>query len=391
MVAPRPHGLTLCTVALALAALLAPAATGASAARFAPLSVTFVSPRDGWVIGTAPCASGGRCVSLRSTTDSGRTWAARSVPAALAGQAGVLAAPGRLSARFADPENGWISGDVYDRSRSSLHGELWSTHDAGATWTKQSLHGLGSPNSYIFDLEASGGLVHLMRSNSSSAVSVESSPVGEDRWRPSGAVRLEDPAGGGEQSGAFVLAGRQGWLVEGNDRGTTGSARLSGGRWVAWTPPCASVGHSFAIPAASSRSDLVAVCVMGGFAYPLSRDAPEGATLGSSWLYFSTDGGATFHAGPRLGGRAFAALLVATPRPGVVFVSEIGSAGRDETIDASFDGGRTFATVYRSANVVYLAFTDQSQGVAIVGAAGHTQLLMTFDGGRRWSAVALGG
>ncbi|HLW94510.1 MAG TPA: hypothetical protein VKS25_03950 [Solirubrobacteraceae bacterium] len=391
MFALRSHALTLCVAALALAALLAAAAaTGASAVNFAPVSVTFISPQDGWVIGTAPCGPGSRCVALRSTGDSGRSWVARPVPAGLAGQARNLAAPAQLNVRFADRENGWIYGDVYNGSRSALNAELWSTHDGGATWVKQNVAGLGKPNSWIFDLEASGGLVHLIERNSNFTVGVETSPVGDDRWRPSGAVRLEEPAGGGQPAAALVLAGSQGWLVEGNDRGTTGSARLSGGRWVAWTPPCASVGHSFAIPAASSASDLIAVCVMGGFAYPLSKDAPKGATLGSSWLYSSADGGASFHAGPRLGGHAFGALLVATPRPGVVLLSEIGSAGRGQTIDASFDGGRTFTTVYRSASVVYLAFTDQSQGVAIVGPAAHTQLLMTFDGGRRWSAVTLG-
>ena len=62
------------------------------------------------------------------------------------------------------------------------------------------------------------------------------------------------PAGGGELVGSFVLQGGSGWLVEGNDRGITGSAELQGmDRWTNWAPPCQSVGNSLTVPAASHR------------------------------------------------------------------------------------------------------------------------------------------
>jgi len=232
-----------------------------------------------------------------------------------------------------------------------------------------------------------------MASNGRHGVSVESSPVGSDAWQPAGAPHLGDPAGGGEQSGAFVLQGGAGWLVEGNDRGTTGSARLDAGRWVAWTPPCAAVGHSFAIPAASSARDLVAVCVMGGFAYSLSPAAPRGATLGSSWLYVSDDGGASFHAGPELarngtGSAAATGGPIASPAVGVVFLGRLDSNGRANLI-ASFDGGAHWSVAY-PGEPTFIGFTSPEQGVAIMAStSGATTLVMTFDGGRHWARVAV--
>jgi hypothetical protein len=174
-------------------------------------------------------------------------------------------------------------------------------------------------------------------------------------------------------------------LVEGNDRGTTGSAELVGGQWVGWVPPCASVGDSFAIPAASTADDLVAVCVMGGFAEGLSKSAPKGATLGSSWLYFSDNGGSSFQAGPELGpvGDSFGDVL-ASPEPGAILLSH-GDMGQD--LMASFNYGHTWTTVYHG-ELTYLGFTSQLQGVGIVQTSSTTtKMIMTFDGGHLWAPV----
>ncbi|HUC14181.1 MAG TPA: hypothetical protein VMS00_06985 [Acidimicrobiales bacterium] len=287
------------------------AAVAVSGARFDPLSVTFVSLKTGWVLGTSPCSSG-TCLGLRETTDAGRSWAARPLPAALVAAAdrkvsGSLALDeccgGGLNVRFANLLDGWIFGGllVPAQFQGTSEPALWSTHNGGATWVQDRLPAGLSTTGSIFDLEAAGGKVYLMARDKSFGITVESSPLGQDSWRHANTVALGSPAGGGEQSGAFVLQGAHGWLAEGNDRGTTGSAELVGGRWVGWVAPCASVGDSFAIPAASTPEDLVAVCVMGGFAEGLSKSAPKGATLGSSWLYFSTNGGSSFQAGPELG------------------------------------------------------------------------------------------
>lgn len=246
-------------------------------------------------------------------------------------------------------------------------------------------------NAFLYDLEAADGTAYLLLANAQAQANVYRTPVAHDDWTRASTPFLPGPAGGAEPSGAIVLAGSTGWLVEGNDRGTDGSARLVGGHWVAWTPPCAAVGHSFAIPAASSPSELVAMCVMGGFAYPLSPAAPRGAKLGSTWLYLSTDGGQTFHAGPQVAaagaGNAGWGGPLASPTPATIVTSGRTPAGRNDLV-ATFDGGVHW-TAESPGAPLYVGFTSPTQGVAIVQAPSNAlSLLMTFDGGHSWSTVS---
>ena len=241
----------------------------------------------------------------------------------------------------------------------------------------------------VFDLEAAHGTAYLMAPNNSNGVSVESSPVASDNWRPDTTPPLLDPAGGGQQSGAIVLQGARGWLVEGNDRGVTGSAQLLGlgsTSWSSWSAPCAKVGDSFFVPAAPTATYLVAVCQMGGFASPLSQSAPPGARLGSYWLYVSKNGGASFSAGPQLGGMSYPfSGLLASSSPGDIFLGY----GTSDLL-ASFNGGRTWAEVHKG-DFFYLGFTSPTQGVGLLRSSpanrANTQLVMTCDGGRHWARV----
>lgn len=391
------------TVLCVLAGLLASSSASPAGTRFEPQSVTFVSTRHGWVLGTSPCGAH-RCLALRETTDGGRAWSAAPLPAALVAAAdrrfsGAAAdyAVTSLNVRFADARDGWIYGGVpiaHPQSGStyySLRAVLWSTHDGGADWKAVPLHGLGLRDT-IFDLEAARGTAWLMESGTREDLTVKRSAVGGDDWTVARTPPLGTPAGGTQQTGGFVLADGAGWLVEGNDRGVTGSARLVGGRWVRWTPPCAAVGGSFSIPAASSARDLVAVCVMGGYALGLSPSAPPGATLGSSWLYLSTDGGARFHAGPELAAKDIAdpAALggpIASPAPGTILLGRSDPDSGAQSLIATFDGGLHWGVIAEGAPV-FLGFTSPDQGVAIVRAAnGTTAMLMSFDSGRHWARV----
>jgi len=406
----RSLGIAACVglIAVGVTMFAGPVARGSSppdaAARtvFDPYSVTFVSLSTGWALGTAPCAPAGHCLGLRETTDAGRSWFARPLPAALVAAAdrrvGGVAADltedpgGGLSVRFANTRDGWIYGGLARRSSApsgtQIESVLWSTHDGGLIWKQQPLHGLGGQDT-IFDLEASRGTAYLMESTKTfGTLAVKSSPVSSDGWHVSNTAALGGPAGGGEQTGAFVLAGSSGWLVEGNDRGTTGSARLEHGRWVAWTPPCAAVGHSFSIPAASTPSDLVASCVMGGFAYPLSKSAPPGAKLDSIWLYFSRDGGKTFTAGPQIGAHVGFLGVLASPTPAAILAGGMSAAGGGELL-ASFDGGIRWSVVH-SGDIAYLGFSSPTQGVAIVRAyqSATSTMIMSFDGGHHWAPVS---
>ena len=391
-------------------------ATGTPASLgFNPMSVTFVSLGTGWALGTLPCKSSGTCLALEKTTDAGRSWANQPLPPALLDSAdrsvtngipkgspgytrlpAALYGPYGLGVRFADAEDGWIYGGLA-LSDGAYEAVLWSTHDGGATW-----HHLpvlpGNMRTYdtvVFDLEAAGGAVYLMAPNSQGGVSVESSPVGSDSWHLDSTPALGNPAGGGEQDGAFVFQGGKGWLVEGNDRGVTGSAQLvrpGASEWKSWAAPCANVGNSFFVPAASTSANLVDVCQMGGFAFPLSKSAPKGATIGSYWLYASSNSGVSFSAEQRLGGNGYPfAGLVASPKPGVVLVGSGFTGTSEQELLASFNGGRSWAPVYKG-DLFYLGFTSPSQGVGLVRSslqdATKTEMIMTFDGGGHWSEVS---
>ena len=381
--------------------LAIPSAIGSSAAAVAPFdpySVTFVSLERGWALGTAPCALAAHCIALRETTDAGRSWFVRPLPGALVAAAdrkvgGTPAdlygdSAAQLNVRFANTSDGWIYGGLAVPAKyPAIKAMLWSTHDGGQTWKQQTLSGLGEEDS-ILDLEAARGSAYLMESNKTGGLTVKSSSVAADGWHVSNTATLGSPAGGARQTGSFVLAGASGWLVEGNDRGTTGSAQLEGGKWEAWAPPCGLVGHSFAIPAASTSSNLVASCVMGGFAYGLSKSAPPGATVGSIWLYSSSDGGRTFTAGPEIGAHAGFFGVLASPTPEVIMADGIAASDRDELL-ASFDGGVQWSVAY-TGDISYLGFTSPSQGVGIVRTFGSatSTMITTFDGGHHWAPVS---
>jgi len=370
-----------------------------TAASFQPFSVSFVSTATGWTLGTEACSSG-PCLTLLKTADHGRTWSLQPLPSSIVDAAdnkvaGDIAAThsayGGLNVRFANAQDGWIYGSLAIPATTApgsvtFEPALWSTHDGGVDWKAQSLSWVGGPGA-VFDLEAAAGTVHVLAPNRSSGVTVESSPVGTDSWHVSNTAHLGDPAGGGLQTGSIVLNGSEGWLVEGNDRGTTGSARLAGnGKWVDWTPPCASVGSSYTVPAAATSNDLVAGCTMGGFAFPLSKSAPPGATIGSIWLYFSDDAGTTFAAGPELKPprTLYDYGVLAAPVPSTILMGRGVGSGQ---LIATFDVGAHWVVVY-PAEPYFLGFTSTAQGVGLVEPpGGASRMIMTSDGGHQWSTV----
>ncbi|MGH9106471.1 MAG: WD40/YVTN/BNR-like repeat-containing protein [Acidimicrobiales bacterium] len=367
---------------------------------FNPLSVTFVSLHRGWALGTVPCQRAGQCAALRSTDNSGKTWSAAPVPVGLRtladhkidGRPELEALPGVLEVRFADPSDGWISGGL--TVGQTFEPLLWATHDGGATWRRQPvLPGMAYGTGPLMDVEAAGGTVYALVPGRQGA-HLDASAMGRNYWRPVPTPRLPWPAGGAQPTGSIVLHGGAGWLVVGNDRGVTGSARmLPDGQWTAWSPPCENVGNTYSVPAASAVANLVAVCQMGGFASPLSASAPAGASIGSSWLYFSYDGGYRFIAGGEVSrGPQVTFGPVASPKPGAVLLGRtfIGKQAAHHQLISSFDYGHHWVVAYRG-DVFYVGFTSPSQGVALVqlsaGTTPTTAMIMSFDGGHRWQKV----
>ncbi len=369
---------------------------------FSSGSVTFVSLSTGWALGTVPCAGPGRCLALRRTVDGGRTWKARPLPEALlravnrtqSGYPVLDSGATGYTVRFADPADGWLLGPA-----GGARTTLWATHDGGAGWhVVKSLPGLDA--GALFDVEAARGTVYalgLSTGGYGTGAAVAASPVGRDAWRAVRAPALGMPAGGAQPTGSIVLQGGAGWLVEGNDRGVTGSARLlPDGNWGAWTAPCRAVGDSYTVPAAAGPTRLFALCQMGGFASSLSPAAPPGAALGSTWLYGSADAGTSFHPVVQLG----AGYTASKPAAVIGFGTLAAASARSLVVGrwaprpgllASFDGGLHWQVVHQGA-ISYVGFTSPEQGVAITAptgpaSGGPTGMIMTRDGGRHWAPV----
>jgi hypothetical protein len=346
-------------------------------AGFQPAAVTFVSPSDGWVLGTAPCAAGS-CLSLARTYDAGHTWSPVQAPAA-GSVAGVM--PVDMSVRFADVRDGWVY--VTNPSAGPGSSRLWATHDWGESWHQVQLFAGGT----IEGLEAADHLVQLaVPSETDGSIHLEASPVGVDDWTD---VHTGVGSGAGPvPSGELVLQGTSGWLLQ-NDRTVVGGVRSTGaGRWSAWTPPCTKANGSAAL-AASSSTDLVAVCNEGLWGRPGNLPPGKWSPPYPQWIFRSTDGGASFQAVKPLPAGFSASAVTTSPSPATVVVA--GSTGGKAAMLASFDGGLTWQSAYRgsgSADWKDLGFTTTEQGVAVDAGPSGSVLLMTRDSGRSWQPVS---
>jgi hypothetical protein len=236
----------------------------------------------------------------------------------------------------------------------------------------------------IYDLEVSNHEAYLLGDEPKFTAVLEKSPVHSDHWSVVATPLLQPPVGGSETSGNIVVSGHAGWLVEGNDRGITGSLRLDReGQWTSWSPPCASVGDSYVVPVASDARHLVVVCEIGGvFAQPVPTAAP-GATPGSWWLYASNNAGSSFYAVRELHGVNGYFSALASPTPGVFLLQY--DLGSGLVLVMSRDAGKHAHVVFHGP-VTYLQFINATDGIGIAESTSNTsEMIVTHDGGRSWS------
>jgi photosystem II stability/assembly factor-like uncharacterized protein len=301
--------------------------TPASLAGFQTASVTFVSPQDGWVLGTV-----GSSLALARTQDGGTTWT--SVPPPPTGLFFEPASVGVSGIRFADQQDGWALSS-------------------------------GGGAAPIDGLETAAGLVYAVYFGPA-GFEIASSPVASDSWTVS-PTAVTTGAGPGP-SAQLVIQGSAGWLI-GNDRTVVGGASLQSGAWGSWTPLCTTVGGG-AVLAVSSSEDLVAACDQGIWG---------GDPTVEERAYTSTDGGASFS--------ELAAVLPAPCNALASSSPSVAAAGCGSDLVATFNGGGNWSTVYAGAantDIAYAGFTTSNQGVVITGPG---TLLMTYDGGHTWAAV----
>ena len=361
---PVPSTPVLITPAPEASASASAGAVSAVPADFQPVSVTFVSASRGWVLGAATC-DGSPCAVIARTTDGGLTWTRIPAPDA---PVVVDGAPSGVRAlRFASTLDGWAFGP-----------DLWTTHDGGGTWHREALPGGGTPQ--VMALEAGAGTVHVaFWTGEDPLIRIASGPIGDDTLGVSPTM-VQIGAGPVPQT-QIVLHGTSGWLVQ-VDRDVVAGARLVGGSWQAWDPPCLGTAGP-AWLAASSASSLIAGCDIGLWS------TPQGVHL-----FTSTDGGATF--AEQAGVLPITALAGITTAPSQPTIVAAGSqADGSAALIGRFSSGGSWtavATLAGSGAFSELGFTTNAQGVAIAQAAdGTSRLLMTRDGGRTWAPVGFAG
>jgi photosystem II stability/assembly factor-like uncharacterized protein len=278
------------------------------------------------------------------------------------GGQGELTGSGISAVRFANASDGWAFGP-----------DLWATHDGGATWSRVTIPGLPAAGG-IAALETARGTVHAVAYDGETDFRIASSAIGADDWRLAD-VRVGVGAGPVPEI-QLVLSGDTGWVLQ-NDRVVTNGARLIGGTWQSWNPPCLDLVGP-AVLAASSATQQIAVCDEGLWSTPTGPH-----------LWSSSDGGVTF---TRVGGRlpfAFGGAL-ATPEKSTIVASGSNSSGTTSLV-TSVDGGRTWPSTLNAGKVgiSQLGFTTRTQGLVItMTESGAGAMLMTHDGGRTWSRIS---
>jgi hypothetical protein len=335
-----------------------------------PESVTFISPDVGWVLGLSTCGNA-QCLRLAKTVDAGRSWTWVSGVALPA-----LSMATRWELRFADTENGWISGSL-----------LFATHDGGHTWRRIAFPGAGTSNAYVAALEAADGRVYAEIAEGTNRdtygpVVLFGSLTRSDSWYPVPAVTT----GAAGFAGEISLAQGVFWVMlhpaivtpRGNQSQSALYRSLDGVTWRREPLPCPS--ETVAAVAAATSSRVFVVCGGGGAAGSQSKSA-----------YRSDNGGASY---VRVTDPPFEGNLqdVAASPTSV----SVAAASGATFISASFDAGRTWVGSLSIGDgglgLSDLGFTTALQGVVIHGMINYPQtlqLLMTRDGGHTWTTVVV--
>ncbi|MHB8379374.1 MAG: beta propeller repeat protein [Acidimicrobiales bacterium] len=347
-------------------------------------------------------------MKVERTFNAGKSWTSIALPAPLEKLASSTVSNDypfvQLTIYFASSEDGWIYGAAQPGTSSTgvyvtPDAELWSTRDGGSTWSAIRVKSLGMKFN-VLAVSAMKGQVYAIGWRTDQTFGLWQSSVATDSWKRVNTPTLFSAAGGTSMEGALVFKGTGSWLMVGNDRGVTVSARLTrSGQWVKWTGPCSNVGSQFAVPVATSASTLADVCTIGGYAGNVAHGTPRNLKVQSTWIFTSRDGGLTFVPSIRIGADNTSQWLnqllgfPASPSPGVIFVAKSIEKGQTsiEHLYETESGGHTWFSVYSTTSSV-MNGTIQLVGVAsprLISAivqvtATTSKLIVSTDGGMTW-------
>jgi photosystem II stability/assembly factor-like uncharacterized protein len=333
---------------------------------FHAIDLTWISAREGWSLGTAPCSSA-PCTSVVRTRDGGKTWAGVPAPLAELDQGTGCSGTCVRQLRFATPLIGYAFGT----------NALFMTTDGGKTWARQSGGADGLEIADATVLRVSGqqpGCVpgcqyRLQRaalgSSSWSSVPLPAVTAAGDgvtlvRTGQLAAIEVySNPAGGSNNAKSDLLTSTDGgasWASRGEACPQTG------------TGPAGNEVDSTALASAPDGS-LSVLCV------------PRGSTE-AAFTATSTNSGAGFSAAAPALGRPARALAAASSQVLVVV---------SDALYRSADGGRHWQRVLVDASITaqrsgqtFVGFESSSVGRYLI--ADGKSVYTTTDGGAHWSA-----
>jgi hypothetical protein len=336
-------------------------------AGFAATSVTWVSPDEAFVLGTAPCAHA-PCTSIVRTLNRGASWAGLPAPAVPVGAPGLSRAPAVWGIRFATPEHGFVFGDG-----------LWETTDGGERWSR-----VTAPFGSVLSLAIVPGQVLV--------VAARCTPGGGCDQR---GVLASRPLSGGVWTG--VANGAVTSLLDPDDLIATqaGVAAAVVGTDVIVLRPDQPGFHLYPIPCPPpAPPPSVAVISATRLAMLCTGEGYTGHTI--KHVYVSDDAGAhwTLAGAPSPAGDGGTVAATATGQLAIATASAASwlfyspNAGVSwQIVNEQGDGGMGWAD---------LGFTTATDGVVVHGPADSDgnasqrsgQLLLTDDAGLTWYRVS---
>jgi len=333
-------------------------------AGFAATSVTWVSPDEAFVLGTAPCAHA-PCTMIARTLNRGASWTA------LRGPAVPVGAPSQAGAvwgiRFATPEHGFVFGDG-----------LWETTDGGQRWARA----VTPPGSVLsLAIVQAQALAVIARCTADGGCPQPGTLVrralngGPWVFAASGAgIRLLDPDD--------LIATQAGVAAVVVDHDVLVTA--DGGRTLSRNPvPCPALAPVPSV-AVTSATGLAIVCTGEGFGGHTIKHVYVSDDDGAHWALAgqpSPDGDAGTLAAATAGQLAIATASAAS---WLFYSGDAGASWR--VVNQQDDGGMGWAD---------LGFTTAAHGVVVYGPADSDgnvtrrpgQLFLTDDAGATWHQV----
>jgi hypothetical protein len=341
-------------------------AGGPVPAGMAATSVTFVSPDEAFVLGTAPC-SHTPCTSIVRTLNRGTSWRGLPAPVVPLGQPGSGPASAVWGIRFATPSHGFVFGSG-----------LWETTDGGEHWAQAS-----APTGSILSVEVIDGQVLALTapcspSSGCGTATLMRRPAGGGTWQQVTQLHVSGSAGDKIATQAQVAA-----ILDGTSVIVTSNGGLS---TTEHATPCTSQGIAYATSVAVTGPDSLALLCSGSAAMgSVDKTVYVSNDLGQHWTKAGT---------PPRGGDPIS-LAGATPSQLVVSAAS-GASWLYYSGSSAAQWGSAYEAGDGGAGFNDLGFTTTSDGVVVYAPAltdGNSEgrpgrLLLTSNGGASWQAVS---